>query len=184
MGGDAVSHIFLSQCGTVSIHAPAWGATRTSPRMVWYSAFQSTPPRGGRHFGTFQFNIDFCVSIHAPAWGATSGRITRSGRATSFNPRPRVGGDVGRREHVRSGVAVSIHAPAWGATRGPARQIPFEHGFQSTPPRGGRLEYQLNMHSRPEVSIHAPAWGATPGHRPPGGTPSVSIHAPAWGATG
>ena len=35
--------------GRVSIHAPAWGATRTSlVNLSIYRLFQSTPPRGGR----------------------------------------------------------------------------------------------------------------------------------------
>ena len=55
----------------VSIHAPAWGATAqrcTSPRSSW---FQSTPPHGGRlprlHIRDYRY---------------------------SFNPRPRMGGDL------------------------------------------------------------------------------------------
>ena len=55
------------------------------------------------------------VSIHAPARGATSKgrRIKRS--STSFNPRPRAGGDTVVRIQTSS-RHVSIHAPARGAT--------------------------------------------------------------------
>ena len=77
----------------VSIHAPAWGATRHPPEE-----------RGALE-----------VSIHAPAWGATMKSSSVSSLNSSFNPRPRVGGDRG----------------ALGG-RAAFRQ------FQSTPPRGGR----------------------------------------------
>ena len=64
-----------AQAATVSIHAPAWGATPAlsfhRPGSIW---FQSTPPRGGRpNVGPMR---------HSPAMG--------------FNPRPRVGGDAHR----------------------------------------------------------------------------------------
>ena len=89
----------LRSCATessehVSIHAPAWGATRrtmttgkppwpfqsTRPRGArqckWFEArtknlFQSTRPRGARHtVGAVLLDAE-AVSIHAPAWGAT-----------------------------------------------------------------------------------------------------------------
>ena len=56
---------------SVSIHAPAWGATNA--------------------VANFASGLD--VSIHAPAWGATCslGHTARNGR---FNPRTRVGCDL------------------------------------------------------------------------------------------
>ena len=120
----------------VSIHAPAWGATKplqnfpsplmfqsTPPRggrpiipfkMADPTEFQSTPPRGGRQ-GLRVERYRPGVSIHAPAWGATA---------------------LTHRIHPRR--IVSIHAPAWGATR--------------------RLVLAAVECA---VSIHAPAWGAT-----------------------
>ena len=78
----------------VSIHAPAWGATSTSTTMRARQLFQSTLPRGERH-GSRAFNFEEkLVSIHAPAWGATH---RRSANYPLQN--------------------VSIHAPAWGATK-------------------------------------------------------------------
>ena len=53
-----------------------------------------------------------------------------------FNPRPRAGGDRGRRRGDR-GVGVSIRAPARGATR-KERLFIDTYMFQSAPPRGGR----------------------------------------------
>ena len=122
---------------SVSIHAPAWGATFINMSTGFLIiSFQSTPPHGGRLQIIFDGDIDTLfqstpphggrqgqftvpiflkgVSIHAPAWGATeTSRIDKSL------------------------LTVSIHAPAWGAT------IPnintLKGGmFQSTPPHGGR----------------------------------------------
>ena len=130
----------------VSIHAPAWGATLRPQWAVWrLKQFQSTPPRGGRQWEEYTRRSSTSVSIHAPAWGATpvpeiacdseefqstpprGGRPLplRSGvnRVTSFNPRPRVGGD--------------------GAGEAAAASWPDE--FQSTPPRGGRLRSNYRM---------------------------------------
>ena len=56
-------------------------------------SFQSTHPRGVRHFKTHRAFHKIIVSIHAPAWGATIIQLNNS--------------------HY---IVVSIHAPAWGAT--------------------------------------------------------------------
>ncbi|QAA76696.1 MAG: hypothetical protein BIP78_0930 [Candidatus Bipolaricaulis sibiricus] len=58
--------------------------------------FQSTPPCGGRLPRLHSSISPTEVSIHAPVRGATS--VMRSGRRwsrSSFNPRPRAGGDHG-----------------------------------------------------------------------------------------
>ena len=119
----------------VSIHAPAWGATRdqagnppqgtgfnprtrvgcdppNTSRTLCLMRFQSTHPRGVRR-DPF---VIVSVSIHAPAWGATYGR-----------------------EAPPIKYGVSIHAPAWGATKLDVIALCCEF----------------------TVSIHAPAWGAT-----------------------
>ena len=128
----------------VSIHAPAWGATRdyfTTARP--WPQFQSTHPRGVRHHDSEDIAVLFEVSIHAPAWGATiirqsnkrgegmfqsthprgvrRGRHGATGRRLcGFNPRTRVGCDPQAIRIVIGRVMgdenVSIHAPAWGAT--------------------------------------------------------------------
>ena len=99
----------------VSIHAPAWGATRGNGACCGMRRmFQSTRPRGARRgLRPFLFQ-EWLVSIHAPAWGAT---LDGSILATT--------------------VEVSIHAPAWGATRRWRPPLP-PCGFQSTRPRGAR----------------------------------------------
>ena len=107
-------------CG-VSIHAPAWGATNIVNASSSGARFQFTLPRGERPGALLGPRETRGVSIHAPAWGATD--LSRASRM-AFN--------------------VSIHAPAWGATE------------DNT---ANRLQVK--------VSIHAPAWGAT-GFQPQG----------------
>ena len=192
---------------TVSIHAPARGATPAAQLAAkWYRSFnpraragrdhqagglcrrqrlfQSTRPRGARR-GTGVVVLDVAlVSIHAPARGATC----RGGEALSvhvrrFNPRARAGRDrkVARyRGHTRG---VSIHAPARGATL--ARPSRRRHGFvfQSTRPRGARPISHCRRIEREHVSIHAPARGATRQRVAAADDARVSIHAPARGAT-
>ena len=124
---------------TVSIHAPAWGATSQSFSFSLSAMrFQSTHPRGVRLCHDGQGRLLRGVSIHAPAWGATfqkaSHLLSRS-RFQSTHPRGV------RRPFFRLPrplLRVSIHAPAWGATWGHDRSKAILG-----------------------VSIHAPAWGAT-----------------------
>jgi len=78
----------------VSIHAPAWGATLTRQALVPLFLFQSTRPRGARR-----------AKIKESVWVVLS-----------FNPRARVGRDYTPFYHHPYNKAVSIHAPAWGAT--------------------------------------------------------------------
>jgi len=167
---------------TVSIHAPAWGATvpggdegapggfNPRPRVGGDSSgprnslarwvFQSTPPRGGRRAGRCWRTVPARVSIHAPAWGATA---------------------HARRRDLED--VVSIHAPAWGATR-VFHIADCVQWFQSTPPRGGRRRGRSwcragrsRFNPRPRVGGDRVCGG----YRRAGGR--VSIHAPAWGAT-
>ncbi|EFK09661.1 conserved hypothetical protein [delta proteobacterium NaphS2] len=202
MGGDTSSTMIRGLC-RVSIHAPAWGATKRDVPKIPVELFQSTPPHGGRRCTSRAIRIPGKVSIHAPAWGATS-----------------------KNHSFATVTAVSIHAPAWGATSFSCRSVrtnicfnprPRMGGdvisgediipgavFQSTPPHGGRPSYSaildanICFNPRPRmggdffvrsfgkinpVSIHAPAWGATTYLSGISANFSVSIHAPAWGAT-
>ncbi len=167
----------------VSIHAPAWGAT----------------------FAATESGIYSLVSIHAPAWGATPLLSIRQIMNISFNPRTRVGCDLGRLHYWRSRWHVSIHAPAWGATDGFA-QPGLEGLFQSTHPRGVRRSFHCKA-NRPGLLFQSThPRGVRPGNAPSSFGPRrfqsthprgvrqpllwgngslimVSIHAPAWGAT-
>ena len=70
VGSDVVAHYF-DAARQISIHAPAWGATKMKIAELHAPEFQSTLPRGERLAVT---TLRFClsqISIHAPAWGAT-----------------------------------------------------------------------------------------------------------------
>ena len=108
----------ISKEGTVSIHAPTWGATKN--RAV-YLAHRRT------------------VSIHAPTWGATNVCRHSSTRSLCFNPRSHMGSDLSILADAQQ-IYVSIHAPTWGATWNWLLLV-FVRWFQSTLPHGERQEY-------------------------------------------
>jgi len=78
----------------VSIHAPAWGATRQASLMQHVTLqFQSTRPRGARLTSTGARNRRArCFNPRARV-GRDCVRKFWSSRSTSFNPRARVGRD-------------------------------------------------------------------------------------------
>ena len=145
---------------SVSIHAPAWGATQ---QQVEYWEFAP-------------------VSIHAPAWGATWHAHNRRGWKGRFNPRTRMGCDVVTLvlcPHIVVSIHapawgatniffqivriinVSIHAPAWGATKRQQRRQNVSKCFNPRTRMGcDDTSYQIIVMPTC-VSIHAPAWGAT-----------------------
>ncbi len=166
---------------TVSIHAPAWGATEVDRIFLVGRQFQSTRPRGARPQIALVTANGLTFQSTRPRGARLLGRTEAIGEAARFNPRARVGRDVAKRG-IRAYTEVSIHAPAWGAT------APLPEGglvlmFQSTRPRGARRLPLWTQKRFPSVSIHAPAWGATPASSSWHNPSSVSIHAPAWGAT-
>ena len=213
----------------VSIHAPAWGATSVpcprrsehqgfNPRTrvgcdlgevglrMLHHLFQSTHPRGVRHFLP---RPDACrAKSFNPRTrvGCDSGNHTPRSRGSCFNPRTRVGCDTLRIDYDSSPGWVSIHAPAWGATWpisswcatapcfNPRTRVgcdsirsPSRSRSRSFNPRTrvGCDDRSQGVGGRPScVSIHAPAWGATRVDFAQGLLDLVSIHAPAWGATG
>ena len=75
---------------------PRGGRHVGTPNSYFHAGFQSTPPRGGRPVILLSMTLVIAVSIHAPAWGATHTLQIGSIAPPSFNPRPRVGGDVRR----------------------------------------------------------------------------------------
>ena len=144
---------------TISIHAPARGATQVRrPCSDCPSISIHAPARGATQGGRGEA-AKRPISIHAPARGATASNPISQAEQYYFNPRPREGGDVVASEY-RFAIGISIHAPARGATQriqpgtaplmisihAPARgatavEVNFSTypEFQSTPPRGGRL---------------------------------------------
>ena len=167
---------------TISIHAPARGATSIlrCPNISY--KFQSTLPRGERRGGAAMWDSDendfnprsregSDTIIHVimgghilfqstlPRGERRGIRCVRSLRCINFNPRSREGSDENRWEYIRFS-AISIHAPARGAT---AEVVIYPQllKFQSTLPRGERRIDWRAWISDAEISIHAPARGAT-----------------------
>ncbi len=148
------------------------------------------------------------ISIHAPAWGATLLYSSRTGRRSDFNPRTRMGCDVG--------FIMDINRIPWdfnprtrmGCDDGSLAVYPSEgYNFNPRTRMGCDEITKLDIFGRANISIHAPAWGATAlglqvsfkilpfqsthphGVRRlvfllPHQQLIISIHAPAWGATG
>ena len=114
-GARPTSPAICCDVRSVSIHAPAWGATEVE---------------------TLASAIIF-VSIHAPAWGAT---VVVSGIAQvlmSFNPRARVGRDLRKLTGMWCGLRFQSTRPR-GARRIFLCLISTIYKFQSTRPRGAR----------------------------------------------
>ena len=147
-GGRPSECARLSWCCMVSIHAPAWGATRVTVGhavIIANSCFNPRPRVGGDSADGHVLGIPerMTVSIHAPAWGATSWGSSRdrSSAASVSIHAPAWGATTSPvSKPVARAVHVSIHAPAWGATdvRSIGRDGKASQSFQSTPPRGGR----------------------------------------------
>ena len=100
---------------TVSIHAPAWGATLLTDSPLLCVMFQSTHPRGVRHLNRYFHLLHQSVSIHAPAWGATYNNTIDKYHCNVSIHAPAWGATREVKLHIE-GKIVSIHAPAWGAT--------------------------------------------------------------------
>ena len=168
----------------VSIHAPAWGATKTlkaakvvkgcfNPRARvgrdkgpggFIFAFDGFNPRArvGRDSNCLPINLVKPVSIHAPAWGATRQPQPARDRRPCFNPRARVGRDLRVPALGIGGLDVSIHAPAWGATSRTTRHFGWCACFNPRARVGRDLDHlRARTCAYKIVSIHAPAWGAT-----------------------
>ena len=101
---------------SISIHAPAWGATPCPiSNILNLAIFQFTLPRGERLLSLVITSQRKDISIHAPAWGATRVLGNVCHPHIYFNSRSRVGSDVFGSIRA-STYNISIHAPAWGAT--------------------------------------------------------------------
>ena len=126
--------------GNVSIHASARDATASAASDWEWIAFQSTRPRGTRHYDeVIQPLID--VSIHASARDATAHfRLCRHGAPVSIHASARDATVTAN--GVPEYILVSIHASARDATR--QRTVSAITGeFQSTRPRGTRPKHHI-----------------------------------------
>ncbi len=120
---------------TVSIHAPAGGATWQHDFFTCACGFQSTRPRGAR----LDKRPDLALVDEFQSTRPRGARPPALGfhiRFSSFNPRARGGRDWSLLEAIPE-EEVSIHAPAGGATTAESK-VRGAMVFQSTRPRGAR----------------------------------------------
>jgi|GEM_PF-214996 len=123
----------------ISIHAPAKGATQDRwPSGYKRESFQSTHPRRVRHDA--RFSEDGQVEV----FQSTHPRRVRRG---------------GERHRIHR--EISIHAPAKGATAAAASASVLDVISIHAPAKGATCEMGYNLPYKKIISIHAPAKGAT-----------------------
>ena len=111
--GATKDYPVIEQGTVISIHTPAWGATSLSNKLVSGKQFQSTLPRGERR--SLQGIL---------LW------------FSYFNPHSHEGSDD-LKSDTHQTTAISIHTPTRGAT-GILKKTVYTEQFQSTLPRGER----------------------------------------------
>ena len=136
--GSDLTSIYLGTWATVSIRAPAWGATIRVFEGLKNVAVSIRAPAWG---ATLQALIDvakYAVSIRAPAWGATNKDDTPKPAFAFQFALPR--GERLKKLAKEAYIYVSIRAPAWGATHLMTRTSARTQ-FQFALPRGERRCY-------------------------------------------
>ena len=136
MGGDQKLEGYDPEWKTISIHAPAWGATDCWSILI-----------NALH-----------ISIHAPAWGATAKWMQAELGLTLFQFTPPRGGRLLSIWNTSSLQVVFQFTPPRGGRRGPRQRI-FRRiiHFNSRPRVGGDatvmepLPHQKKFNSRPRV---------------------------------
>ena len=168
---------------TISIHAPARGATKSAPYSDLWWKFQSTPPHGERRWIGFTGLLGFYLfQSTPPSRGATVYNYYACGKRKNFNPRPPRGERPGRSGHkfrvkqfqstppsrgATSAASVgfgwkriSIHAPLAGSDPLPWIKSQFSQHFNPRPPRGERQHQGKHGGRHQGISIHAPLAGS------------------------
>ena len=136
MGRDeSIFHCQRSR--SVSIHAPAWGATQHFIKIVNGKEVSIHAPAWGATWRKGKYKFLDLVSIHAPAWGATPSLAASVCVARSFNPRARVGRDAEMADDLTDTRKFQSTRPR-GARLGCCWQQRVSAVFQSTRPRGAR----------------------------------------------
>ena len=157
-GSDNSVKPFVIRIDSISIHAPARGATVKELCEIVWGEFQSTLPRGERPMGGFKF-------LGNNGFQSTLPRVERQRLFLyldipgNFNPRSREWSDPLKVAPLQV-MPISIHAPASGATDIIGRDVRTVQ-FQSTLPRVERRCGMGRGRCKGAISIHAPASGAT-----------------------
>ena len=150
MGSDKGEFIYLRRTQSISIHAPAWGATG-DPTLDWSrQSFQSTLPHGERlviitpdfvitHFNPrSRMGSDVCAMVSIFRRNKFQSTLPHGERHSSktlnairfdFNPRSRMGSDMDKINSAPTPPKISIHAPAWGATAQTPDEIAARYDF-------------------------------------------------------
>ena len=194
------SHAILK---SISIHAPAKGATYNLTNAGIVRLFQSTLPRRERQNGLQKIRKHMHFNPRSRE-GSDVVFIHWSFIVAYFNPRSREGSDEQSFPNLTELLTISIHAPAKGATglfslwkvdkiisiHAPAKGATINVAwsqlidkFQSTLPRRERRGADRESDKTLAISIHAPAKGATHVVTRQISSHCISIHAPAKGAT-
>ncbi len=158
VGRDIPREAFRS-VNVVSIHAPAWGATRAVRRCPSGSGCFNSRARVRRDSETNAVSTSPMVSIHAPHGGRDAVRRVERGeiRPVSIHA-PRGGRDRKMSpSHSRHG-GFNSRAP-WGARRASSRDWMSSRRFQFTRPVGGATSATAVPIPPRKVSIHAPRGG-------------------------
>ena len=157
-GSDA-GRLSISLSITISIHAPAKGATTAAKSCPLLLLFQSTLPRRERRTGC----------------GA-------AGAADHFNPRSREGSDVTSLRLLNVEREFQSTLPRRERpSRGRCARTSCHFNPRSR--EGSDHAFRVSRVLSPLISIHAPAKGATESVRVLFQSSAISIHAPAKGAT-
>ena len=150
----------------VSIHAPAWGATQGSASIrSCRNWFQSTHPRGVRLLAALDAQVRQLFQSTHPRGVRLAGAATSFGYLEMFqSTHPR---GVRRLPPARFPCLVPSFNPRTrvGCDATSNDQTLFYEMFQSTHPRGVRRVGYVGRQDQSGVSIHAPAWGATTASR-------------------
>ena len=125
-------------CSTVSIHAPARGATRRRPwRHSALPMFRSTPPHEGRQDRVNGRRSTCWFRSTPPHEGRRAALGSRTRALCRFDPRPRTRGDVCLRDLGDNAALFRSTPPHEGRRQG--RLAPERRKqFRSTPPHEGR----------------------------------------------
>ena len=148
---------------SISIHAPARGATCRAWSATAGLRFLSTLPARGATYLTYDLVTSaWEISIHAP----------------------REGSDLSELLPAYSPAYISIHAPREGSDKAARRSVAWRAHFYPRSPRGERHEFAQPGRQGGGISIHAPREGSDgPWTRQGPGWKSFLSTLPARGAT-
>ena len=165
---------------SISIHAPAWGATSAVPRHATQGIFQSTLPRGERQRYSAQVLKANIFQSTLPRGERLINYASSVGDEPFQSTLPRGERLVCSNCGLHTGIFQSTLPRGERPSRsGPARRLKYFNPRS----RVGSDQILSSAEEIRKISIHAPAWGATCICRLSSWSRAISIHAPAWGAT-